>query len=400
MVVGLARVSSANRVDEPLEESDVNARNLVCWAVVLVVYAALVVWGNSQPISMEAGTPSAWARLWKRVKPVPASRSETGAPTARRKWTPLPPPVPPAMRADAEQAIRASRCVVCAQELLPRLQRSIRLSPLPLDDGVELAKGASRFGGVPDVPAGFDWPLREGEPLGLIAQIQLSEVAGFDEDSLLPKTGWLCFFYALHQVPPAAGRYPADRSAWQVVYFDGDAETLARMSSPAIFPPCGMRLWKEWTLPSAFEEPKLLKSQDCTPSLYGELCWNLTGRFAEPGWHHLLGYAENLSPAMRPVCQMAANGVAVTAETDPRDPKVQELVAGTKEWMLLLQVELSALEKLGLSDDKPQAYDSRDRLYYWIRAQDLSAADFSQVWIVRQGLLAEAALDNAAGEGE
>jgi len=375
----------------------------MCWGVVLVVYVVFVLWGNSQPITMERGSSSAWARLWKRVEPVADRRAETRAPQQRRQWTPAPLPTPPATRADAEQVVKASRCAVCAKELVPRLQRSIRLGPLPLEEGAELAKGASRFGGTADVPAGFDWPMRLGEPLDLITQIQLSEVAALDEDSRLLKTGWLCFFYALRESPPVVGRDPTDRGAWQVVYFDGDAQTLTRSGKApqATFPQYGMRFWQEWTLPSTADEPRLLKSQDCTPTYYVDLCWTLAGRPAEMGWHHLLGYAENLGEAMRPVCQMAANGVAVTPETDPSDPRVQELVAGTQEWTPLLQVDLTALEQMGLLADKPgRVFESRDRLYYWIRAQELSKADFSQVWLVRQGDVTDLALENAFYEGE
>lgn len=365
-----------------------NARNLVCWAVVLVAYFLVLMWGSSQPITMERGRASAWARLSKRLEPVTAKPSETGVQKPRRQWTPTTAPAPPATRAEAEQVIQDSGCKMCAQDLLPRLQRAIRLGPLMLDEHADLPKGASRFGGDADVPAGFEWPHRKGQPLDLIAQLKLSEIAALDEDGLLPKTGWLCFFYALNQMPPAVGLHPNDRNAWQVIHFDGDAGTLTRMSeSPSDeFPQYGMRFWQEWNLPFTEEEPTLLKSRYCTPFLYTDLCWTLAGRTTEVGCHRLLGYPESLSDAMRPVCQMASNGVAVTFETDPSDPNVQALVAGTKEWTLLLQVDLTALEKLGLPGGMSAlGFESQDRLYYWIRTPALRAADFNQVWVVRQG---------------
>src|SRR5687767_2161561 len=93
---------------------------------------------------------------------------------------------------------------------LPSLARpSVRLATQRVPYG-QLGIGQSRIGGIPDVPAGFEWPRwapsrqREdkfGEPwhpeaatpLGLIAQIDLSVLPQVDEG--LPGRGWLYFFY-------------------------------------------------------------------------------------------------------------------------------------------------------------------------------------------------------------
>jgi uncharacterized protein YwqG len=364
----------------------VNARNLICWAAVLVVYAGLFIWGNWQPIGMEPWGRSAWAKFWKRAEALPLPGQGPRKPGPQR---PAPPPPPPLItRQEAEEVIRISSCAEHADELIPRLRRSIRVSPLPVDAASELTKGASRLAAVPDVPAGFQWPQMQGRPLDLIAQIRLSDLAPLDEDGLLPKTGWLCFFYAWTMDSPPTGTRPADRGAWQVVYFDTEVSVLQRTPPPKPlqeeFPPCNLRFWKEWTLPSSAEEPELLGRTHC---YYADLCTALTARPKEAGWHHLLGYAQNVEGPMRPACQLASNGVAFTDETDMDDPQVKPLLADVKDWILLLQVELGALRQLDAEPEESlwPAFVRHDRLYFWIRQADLSARAFSRVWVQRQG---------------
>ncbi len=60
-----------------------------------------------------------------------------------------------------------------------------------------LPLGASRSGGAPDVPAGFQWPNFDGVPMSFIAQFNLSELTEIEPTLRLPKSGWLLFFMAL-----------------------------------------------------------------------------------------------------------------------------------------------------------------------------------------------------------
>lgn len=63
----------------------------------------------------------------------------------------------------------------------------------------KLESGSSRFWGNPDLPKGFAYPMYiddEGDeyPYVFICQINLAELARFDADNPLPKTGLLSFF--------------------------------------------------------------------------------------------------------------------------------------------------------------------------------------------------------------
>ena len=84
----------------------------------------------------------------------------------------------------------------------------------------ELPIGASKLFGNPDVPQGFEWPYIEvdGEEydLSFIGQINLSEVAKYDKDGLLPKKGMLYFFYDLDEMPFS----PDNLNACRVIYHE------------------------------------------------------------------------------------------------------------------------------------------------------------------------------------
>jgi hypothetical protein len=58
----------------------------------------------------------------------------------------------------------------------------------------DLAVGASRLGGEPDLPPGSPWPSADGVALPFLAQIRLEDVAEHNPNGLLPPSGLLSFF--------------------------------------------------------------------------------------------------------------------------------------------------------------------------------------------------------------
>ena len=72
-------------------------------------------------------------------------------------------------------------------------KESIRIEYNLEDDDISI--GTSKIGGTPDLPPSITWPFKDKRPLSLIAQLNLSEVAAYDQMNLLPHSGWLYFFY-------------------------------------------------------------------------------------------------------------------------------------------------------------------------------------------------------------
>ncbi|MEO1715950.1 MAG: YwqG family protein [Planctomycetota bacterium] len=81
----------------------------------------------------------------------------------------------------------------------------------------------SKFGGLPDVPEGFDWPVGSDDYFEFIAQFDLSELPDFRRRSDLPAVGMLSFFldmsgdhYESDHLPVVC-RYFPDVSALETV---------------------------------------------------------------------------------------------------------------------------------------------------------------------------------------
>ena len=92
----------------------------------------------------------------------------------------------------------------------------------------KLSIGSSKLFGNPDVWDGFEWPYIEenGEKydLNFLCQINCEQVAAFDKEGWLPKTGMLSFFYDLDTMPEA----PDEKSA-RVLWYNGDVSALNEM---------------------------------------------------------------------------------------------------------------------------------------------------------------------------
>lgn len=139
------------------------------------------------------------------------------------------------------------------QELLESMKRNgIYLSPDRTDRCEPLPVGISKYGGQPDVPAGFEWPRStDGLPLSLLLQIDCAKLATYDKEHLFPSTGHLYFFYELSEMD-----WDNEREAVKVLYNSVETQELL----PADFPE---DLAEENRLA---ECALLLSAHDCIPS--------------------------------------------------------------------------------------------------------------------------------------
>jgi uncharacterized protein YwqG len=240
----------------------------------------------------------------------------------------------------------------------------------------DLSIGASRIGGVPDVPPDFKWPERNEVPQSFIAQIYLDEVHPYDTHGALPARGMLWFFYDAKQ--ETYGADPADRGGWSVLY-SVDYSGLQRIAAPAILPSesqfkaCTVSFANEITLS---QSPKLdVPNFDWTDDEVQKY-ETLLSAFPTPEdhgavHHQLLGHPQTIQDDMRLECQLASHGV-----TDINDPRAKELSKDAKEWQLLLQVDTD--EDIGMQ------WGNTGMIYYWLKASDLKKSDFDDAWLVLQ----------------
>lgn len=253
---------------------------------------------------------------------------------------------------------------------------SIRLSTNPSYE-TAIQHGQSRFGGMPDLPAGVAWPELNGAPMAFVAQIQLADAHAADATSPLPANGVLSFFYDASQ--QTFGSDPRDRNGFKTLYFTQPASELKRTDTPTSLPAearsrvCSVGFSVELTLPLRpnLEITSLQWSAD-DQRRYDAALEQLTSGQTHP-IHRLLGHPDTIQDDMRLQCQLAANGVA---DPSSEPDKVAQLTPGANDWILLLQVDSDPNTTI--------TWANAGMLYFWIRREDLADKQFENAWVVLQ----------------
>ncbi len=258
---------------------------------------------------------------------------------------------------------------------------SLRLIATPSPDSA-IPVGASRLGGLPDLPAEQEWPATpDGAPMSFVGQIRFQDAHVFDVGAAaLPAEGLLSFFYDANQ--QTYGADPNDRAGFRVIYFDRPAaarlvhQTAWPVPLPAAarFASCAITYTPELTyaqdLQAEFPD-RTVAAQD--QERYEAALARLAPAPSTAPRHRLLGHPDTIQDDMRLECQLAANGVANPA-ADPQ--RVAALTPAANDWRLLLQVDSDA--RTGMR------WASSGMLYFWIRQQDLASARFDRCWVVLQ----------------
>ena len=256
---------------------------------------------------------------------------------------------------------------------------SLRLTSTPIPDGA-IPVGASRLGGLPDLPPEEPWTTMKSAPMSFVGQIRLQDAHAFDDGAALPAEGLLSFFYDASQ--QTFGSDPNDRAGFRVLYFDGAKQKrLAHQTAwPAALPTAARFASSAVTL-----APELTYAQDLQAEFPDrqiapqdqaqfEAALNRLAPAPSTAPHHrLLGHPDTIQDDMRQQCQIAANGIA-DPSADPQ--RVAALMPAANDWRLLFQVDSDA--RIGMR------WASAGMLYFWILQQDLASARFDNCWVVLQ----------------
>jgi uncharacterized protein YwqG len=248
--------------------------------------------------------------------------------------------------------------------------------------------GSSRFGGGPDAPRPFRWPMFAARPLDFLLQVNLRELAAHPKDIALPESGILTFFYDLANQP--WGYDPEEVYAIRVLYFpEGTALERRSPQDPDLaLEEAALSFWPALSIPRfgsrAFErlEQELSAAggaEGNARGAYDKLSRDLF-RAAAPAAtgpsHRIGGHAENVQGDMQLEAQLVMNGLYCGDETGYKDPRRKELEKTCEEWSLLLQLDSD--------DDAELMWGDLGMLYSWARASDLRKGDFSRVWMCLQ----------------
>ncbi|MEZ6234382.1 MAG: YwqG family protein [Phycisphaerales bacterium] len=243
-------------------------------------------------------------------------------------------------------------------EIEPIIRSAIQITPEPVGDE-RIPVGSSKFGGDPDLPDGFDWPTATSGPLAFIAQIDLAVASRADESFLLPTDGLLSFFHrdwwgdscpeggfgvALTTAGTPLIRRPAP---------DGIENLVA--NGHGRWRACGLRFDSIASIPT-WDDLGAQGHSSLSDAVYNLLI-PISG---EQGCRHtplnqMLGHAHPIQHSI----DVQAGGVA-----------------DASNWIPLLQLD---------TDDRPGwMWGDMGMIYFMIRRQDLSRADFSNVQCIAE----------------
>lgn len=251
--------------------------------------------------------------------------------------------------------------------------------------------GASRFGGSPDAPIDFVWPIRSAPEesvwpdrtsarhLDFLLQINFAEVSRHDSTGILPRSGLLSFFYDAEYQP--WGYDPKNRDGSKVVYTrEGIPLERFVMEGYDEFPEIALAFRPGLTLP-IYDSRDFVRLErkagmteeemNCYLDFSHQIRWNSTEK--PPQFkNQLLGHSANIQGDMQLEAQLVTHGVYI-GHSYPDDSILKELETGADDWILLLQLDTD--------DDLGVMWGDMGMLYYWIRKQDLESLNFDNVWV-------------------
>lgn len=257
-----------------------------------------------------------------------------------------------------------------------RITRTPAAGPLPI--------GTSRFGGVPDVAAGFVWPQLQTakEPMAMefVAQIRVQDLPPPVPESV-PAQGLLSFFARWGEgcvlffpegtsLQPAVSPNPPVAQAPTGLLqklFPG----LSRKPEPhRTYRPCALTFVPGVSLPdgsSALIEQLALSPADAESYVESVL---------EPLpalQHQMFGYSSPVQTEMEIECDFLRRHEDVQWNAPP-----ERFVAATRDWILLLQVDTDENGGPGWM------WGDAGIVYFWIHRDDLAAGAFDKAICIEQ----------------
>lgn len=274
-------------------------------------------------------------------------------------------------------------------ELARLAQNAVRLT---IEGKAPGTPGCTRFGGAPDVPGDFVWPVFESgtydddevkpRPLAFLAQFDCAQLAPLDTDGLLPRTGVLSFFYELDS--QRWGFDPEDRGCARVFWFE-NAEDLSPAPFPKTLdrdfrlPAIGISMTTETSYPDYEEFEQSLKPEGDVFNAYlaaqAELGIEDAGNRSQ-----LLGWPDTIQGSMAAACELTSQGYYLGGDKNPPPPQALQEARNTavEDWQLLFQLDTVERGSFELM------FGDCGRLYFYIRKEDLMARRFDNVWLVLQ----------------
>lgn len=269
-----------------------------------------------------------------------------------------------------------------AEGIVKLIQPTIAMRVQPSDENT-LKIGASRFGGSPDLPEGVQWPRWRDYFVPFWCQLNLAEVAAFDTQGILPKTGMLYFFSVMGVYDVwfwQRGFDGTDQTGWKVIYYNSDISHLHRVEIPAPMPlegripSCAVEFSQRLTIPYGgingtrqIRELGLTDEQeeDYVFKVYFELKDKYQAEDGEKFFfHQIIGWPGTIQLDLSHSAEIGFERLTWTSSIEQ---------ARLDNWRLLFQID----------GDDPIMHTLS--VYFMIHQTDLAAGNFDRVWCDQQG---------------
>ena len=236
----------------------------------------------------------------------------------------------------------------------------------------------NRFGGMPNLPSGIEWPTNNGQPLGFVAQIDLATLPPMRE-LCLPRTGALFFFYD----GISAGFQPEDRNTFRVLYSSDNPARVSERPFPSEleeslrFQEARLSLGQvELSLPgwedTLVEQFGLSRKERLAYSDFQE---QYCPGVADNVIHRIGGYPDCVQDDPKLEAQLVSHGLYCGDASGYLAGRERGLCSGVS-WDLLLQVDSE--EETGM------LWGDAGRLYFLIHRSDLAKRCFENAWMIFQ----------------
>jgi len=273
------------------------------------------------------------------------------------------------LRDDLLSALSMAGLSSIGTELAKLSKECVRMRSTPWANET-IATGASKLGGLPDLPPGVAWPEWKTGYLRFVAQVNLAELP---ESDSFPNVGMLSFFYDREQ--SAWGFDPNHKEGFRLWYFPETSRLIRAVEpQPFIFPCARLSFEPFLSLPDCSAESVkdlLLEIEDDE-----QYCAFVEKHLGSAPQHQILGWPHIIQNEMELECQLVTNGVYTGDPSGYKDSRRKKLEPGANDWTLLLQVD---------SDDNTKMmWGDGGMLYVWIRRQDLASRNFDKAWTILQ----------------
>lgn len=270
---------------------------------------------------------------------------------------------------------------------LEKMQRSS--ITITIADQAPYKSDGSHFGGQPDVPPDFIWPVFTGtnakgtkqtRPLAFLAQFNCAELAVYDTEHLLPQQGLLSFFYELDSM--TWGFDPKDKGSARVFWFE-DITSLSQANFPANMkddfklPSMGIIMQRQNSYPD-WED--FTETYPQTNDEEFDAALEALGVQETDERSQLLGWPDLIQGSMAEECELVTKNFYLGKGFlgIPKDVRRQAKQVSLERWRLLFQ--LDTVE----NDDFCLMFGDCGRIYFFIPKEDLLARRFDNVWLMLQ----------------